>query len=228
MGYIDHVLIDAPYAYWPCQETSGAQIKDVVGAKHITFNNAAPSGIGPGIIGADRSWLGTTTAYGTVGFSWSPTAFSVEWWNNPIDALNYQCPLAGETGQLDAAAGSGFWNQFVFHGHTAVANGFFCGTDVPTRFTAAQTAPNYANGWTFWTFTYDGTNGRIYKNGSLLLGPQAMTAPIPWTGMTLGLTNPSAYYFYGHISHLAIHGQALSAARIGARYRERLRGGVSY
>lgn len=228
MGYIDHVLQDAPVAYWPCQETAGLQIKDVVGTKHITFNSGAMNAAGPGIQGADKAFQGTTNTFGAVSFSQAIPVFSVEWWNYPLDAVNYYCPVYASN-ITDFNATINAWGSFVWHGHTASANCFFCGTDVGTRFTNTQTAGQYlTTTWVYWTFTYDGTSGRMYKNGSLLLGPQTMTNPITFTGMAVGGSNPSNYAFNGRISHLALHNQALSANRVAARYRERLRGGVAY
>lgn len=121
---------------------------------------------------------------------WTPTAFSFTWWTKPES-------IGVPVHQLGAVNG---WDAFRVHSATDGAG--FAGTDIATRFdTTDLPAGTWEVGvWSHFIYSYDGSNGRFYKDGELIAGPQAQTAPTAWGGFILDqvdglLTDPRLYSF---------------------------------
>jgi hypothetical protein len=76
------------------------------------------------------------------------------------------------------------------------------------------------NRWVHWTFTYDGSSMKIYKNGILVMGPTAQTGAIDKTTNDLGIggTGTGAYPFIGLIDEVRIYNRALSPEEIRFHY----------
>ncbi len=132
-------------------------------------------------------------------------AFSVEFWIRPLSHSDWN--------QNIAAAGA--WGQFVFH--TTDAGAIYAGTDLRTRFTPdeipAGTLRLYE--WQHFTYVYDGTVGRLYRNGELL-GEKPQNPPAPWTGFRLGSTAGDT--MHGSIDELRIYDRALTADEVSFHY----------
>jgi hypothetical protein len=77
------------------------------------------------------------------------------------------------------------------------------------------------NRWHHLLFTYDGTNTRLYLNGSLKSGPAAQTAPAvdSATLFIMGTTNTS-YSCKGILDDVRIYNRALSAAEAVLLYNQ--------
>ena len=119
---------------------------------------------------------------------------------------------------------------------TNYATGFYLGTDTtitkwellvanPTLSTCAIGGTVTSQKWTMVTGVYDGTNGYLYVNGSLMAGPCAFSAPVTTasslrigcfnSGSSCSSTNSA---WDGAISDFRIYGRALSAVEISAIY----------
>jgi len=133
-------------------------------------------------------------------------AFSFEWVLKPDTITNYNQTLRAINS----------WGSFT--AHTEANGGLYVGTDVSTRFTPTDTGINVyvADTYVHMVYTYDGTNGRLYKNGSLLCGPKAQDTPNAWGGFVFGYTDSNT--IDGIIDESRFYNEAFSAAWIKATY----------
>lgn len=197
-------------SYWRLNETSGTSAADSVGTNTgtytagFTLNQSA-------LINADATAhsvsLNGSTGYVTMGEPSSLNltgAFSVECW--------FKTPSIGTQqnlfGNWDGGAGSGYglWlNSGVvglrINGTTPVASGALSSNTV-----------YHAVG------TYDGTNARLYVNGSLVAGPTAASAPTTNTNPFLVGQEHSGVFYDGQIEEVAVYNQAMSAANVTNHY----------
>jgi len=208
MAFRDVVLALSPYAYYECQETSGTQMVDSSGnARHGTWANGPSFAQAPTGVSGDKSvrLAGASNQTGIAPVSWSPTAFSVMWLINPDSIVNYNQQIHG----------SGNWGTFMCHTETP-SRGLYVGTAIADRFTPADTGAVYTVGtWVLVVYTYDGTQGRLYVDGTLVAGPKTQTAPGAFTSLELSAaTGGSTNQPNGYFQHLAWFGTALSAANI--------------
>ena len=80
-------------------------------------------------------------------------------------------------------------------------------------------------GMTHWVGTYDGSNLKLYRNGSLVDTGSSFTANItePSNGLLIGQGGGNAssndYYWDGNISIVRIYSTALTAAQINAQFK---------
>ena len=107
---------------------------------------------------------GTTSFITMPTLLWQPTAFSVEWWMNPKTRT--------DNNQVIAAINNGGWGGFRFQ--TTSNGSVYVGTDTPTYFTPTDIPANTVllNQWQHFSYTFDGTYARFYKNGVLVSGPK--------------------------------------------------------
>lgn len=131
--------------------------------------------------------------------TWTPTAFSVEW--------RMKATTFGNS--LHEIGGTGAWDRFWFH--TAHGNGsVYVGTDLVTRFSLPAGTVEL-NAWSRFVYTYDGANGRFYKNETLLAGPKAQNPSLAWLGFQVG---SSLHGFGSIVDNIRIYNWALSPKEI--------------
>lgn len=112
-------------------------------------------------------------------FAWTPTAFSVSLWLQPAGTPS----RFWDYNQNVLAVNN--WGAFMMQSD---ANGsMYVGTDAGTRFTPSDFGSNYYtdNTWQQFHFTYNGTQGRQFKNGSPSVAAKNMTASGAWGGFYL-------------------------------------------
>ena len=131
-----------------------------------------------GLIGNAQDFEVVDDEITVAGLSGAPDAFSVEFSINP--------DTVGEWYPTVQSAGTPNWDRFAFHSEPA--GGIYVGTDSGTRFTPTDLPGGtvVTGSWQRFTYTYDGTQGRFYKNGALLAGPKNQNAPLAWGGFRLG------------------------------------------
>ncbi len=143
--------------------------------------------------------------------TWTPTSFSASWWTYP------QVALGSYPQFIEAVNG---WGAFVCHMTNDVPTGdMYCGTDISTRFNTTDLPAGTAtlNKWQHFVYTYNGTQGRFYKNGVLIAGPKTQTAPTAWGGLNIGGIN-TAYSLHGSLDDVRIYNRALSASEVQQLY----------
>ncbi|MDE1944267.1 MAG: LamG domain-containing protein, partial [Patescibacteria group bacterium] len=72
--------------------------------------------------------------------------------------------------------------------------------------------------WSLLIATYDGTNVRLYQNGSLLSTTVASAVASDATALALGADTGDGRYFNGTIDDVRVYNRALSASEIQALY----------
>ena len=128
---------------------------------------------------------------------------------------------------------SGGYNRIA---ETLYSSGFYLGTDTamakwellvanPALSTCATGGTVTSQKWTMVTGVYDGTNGYLYVNGSVVAGPCVFSPPVTTpqslrigcynSGTSCSSTNSA---WDGAIEDFRIYGRALSAAEISAIY----------
>lgn len=141
------------------------------------------------------------------GLAWTPTAFTVTWWIKPNTCTSYNQRIEATNG----------WN--AFDAHTTSACEIYVGTDVATRFTPSDLPANTVtlNTWQYFTYTYNGTQGRFYKNGVLIAGPKTQTSPTAWGGFTVGRTDTDT--INGLVDDVRVYSRAISATEVTNLYQ---------
>ena len=104
-------------------------------------------------------------------------------------------------------AGNGFYTEFNSLGQFQVIVG---STIIPS--TTQNTGTNQ---WDYVSLTYDGTNIKVYVNGSLE-NTQAVTITTPTTYSQFGRYTNSSNYYEGNLANVAIWNRALSSDEINS------------
>ena len=112
--------------------------------------------------------------------------FSVEWIIKPTSVSDYNQQMMAING----------WGSFTVH--TENDGGLYVGTDITKRFTPSDTGAGiYSVGnYDYVAYVYDGANGRVYENETLLCGPKAQDAPDAWGGFRI---SPGAHGIFDEI-----------------------------
>lgn len=220
-SFRQHVLDRAPLGYWPLDELTGTAAADVsgngrngiiVGSPTMGAANADLCEIGPSLTfdGVDdRVDMGDVPAL-------RPTAaVSVAFLVKRTSATNLMyVGGSGDTGNFGFLvminnAGTGIVTLRVGNGVTSVV--------------INSTTVLAVDKWYFVVGTFDGTNLRLYINGTLDSAPVALAGPVSYTGITNTRIGQADGVFAprsmaGTVSHFAIFGSALSLASVTALY----------
>jgi len=204
-----------PVHYYRLGEASGSTATDTMGNGNGTYV-ASPTLGATGIPqNTDKAatFNGTTQYVGSIPITGLNTGasvvFSVECWVNSSvttgrSAISY--------GDANVANGS-IWMGIDATGHPTLT----CGSASATSGTAISTAT-----WYHLVGTGDGSNMRLYVNGSLVAGPTAYTSAIPTTASTgtvgARYNNGHDAFFSGTIDEAAFYAYALTAAQVTAHY----------
>lgn len=187
--------------WWKIDEVSGTSVADSSGNGYN--GTAIGTTIVTGKYGNARSFNGTASDYIYFGgLTWTPTAFTVEWWLYPKTCTDYNQTMKATNG----------WDAFVFH--TTSDCRIYVGTNIGTRFVNTDFPVNTLaiNQWQHFAYTYDGTSGRVYKNGALIAGPKAQTSPTAWGGFVIGTNGTNT--INGYVDDVRIYGYARTQPQI--------------
>jgi hypothetical protein len=218
--YSTTILADSPIRYYRLDETSGTAATDSgSGAHNGTYTGGFTLNQSGLLIGdSDASALfNGTTGYVSIPTTSLPTGagtWSVEAWVNFSSLANApQVFFMGTNAtnqaiELYYSSTNSRW-QADLNGATTV-NG-----------AAATTNTTY-----YLAATYDGTQLRLYVNGSLAGGPTTVTANLAYGTALIGSFNASSEFCTGRIDEPAIYSTALSATRILAHYNAGINAGV--
>lgn len=145
----------------------------------------------------------------------SPTTFSILFWLKPGLIDNYTLSICGRQSEQYN------WNGFFFQ--TNNGGGLYCGTDVTSRFTPSDTGNNAVvlNTWSQFAYTYDGAQGRLYKNDSLLVGPRNQNSPLTWSSLIFG-RNSAGSQLIGGLAFIVLTTLVLSLSDIIRSYKRNI------
>lgn len=216
-AYSAQVLLDTPLAYWKVDETSGTSAADSSGnGRNATYTNGPTLGATSLLSDGSGKALGIATGSGQC-----VTIASAAWMN--VAALTVEC-IVKFTAGVDNASGDAVvsrltsnldWLLYRQLDGTLKASVW---NNSGTRFDAISPAA-LTNGTTYHVaFTFDGTNLKLYINGSAV----ATTA---CSGTVATLSDPIEIGRYSAstatspaavIDEVAIYGSGLSAVRVAA------------
>jgi hypothetical protein len=189
--------------YWPLTTNSIGMVNGYAGTdSEVTY-------------GSGYVTMGTTSQI-TLFNKWTPitNTFTISWFIYPTTLYQYGQQMACTSGTTAPT-----WGVFLFHGGpTETITQAYCGTDINTRFSPTQlvTGTQVLNNWTNFTYTHDGTNGRLYKNGTLIAGPTAQNKT--WfNGASFNSTDP-VYPTVGRLRDIRIDNVCWTSTQVTTYY----------
>lgn len=220
-AYDTEIDTDSPVAHWKLNETSG-NFTDRIASKvltpsgTVTYNQTGLLTLGNGTDAAAAFPNGHATRANSSDLI-SATAFSVECWVKPTTA---------NTGVVQTVFLKGDDSVYWTYGLELTAAGkwnFYVQVTAQYTYVNATATPTAVDGATYHVVgTYDGSNIRLYVNGSLAAGPLA--AVLFSTGST---ENNAAFTLAGQLTtnrmpgtfdEAAYYSTALSGTRVAAHY----------
>ncbi len=212
MTYSTEVLADSPYAYWKLNEPSGTTATDSSGNNRnltyygtYTLNQTGIGTLGKAVVMGANSYI-----YGDL----TGTPFNASWtfeaWYQPTNWNGYNPKGIFEYGSE--------YDWALRHTDGDVAEGVWQLQQGPIRSSCPPAAVN--NTVQHVVVTFDGTNSRMYRNGSLI--QTSAVSPYLAGNKTLKLNynNTASRATYGILQHVSIYTTALSGARVSAHYAE--------
>jgi hypothetical protein len=216
MAYKDTVLTYGPIGYWPLDDASG-NFADFSGNSRTMTVTGSPT--------YGQADMTGYTSGGSVDFTASPYAEVADAaWNSITGAFSICAWFRADT--FDSSNGSPILEKYLSN------NGYIMrissGTPKLIIYTLASGGNDTVTGATtisastvyFAVVTYDGTNGRVYLNGSLDAGPTAMRTPADNSNpLRMGARGDDATIKWdGRLQHVALWNRALSAGEITGLY----------
>ncbi len=219
--YTPQVGADAPLAYWPLNETSGAIAYDYAGSGNnatiigsMTLGAAGPQP--PAFIGFNAGntayQFDGTSAYIACGTNVSiagTSDFTVEAWiktaANAVSMIASQRETNGYNGEYQfEVTASGTLSISIYGNNTYQFNGL----------SSAKTVND--GSWHHVAFVRSGNTGTIYADGVTVATTNATVQPLNATFPTyIGIDHrDNADFFNGEMASVAIYNQALSANRV--------------
>lgn len=228
MTYSSEVLADSPVVYWRQGDASGSTMADSSGNSRPASYVNSPTLGATGALYGDSDTAVTyngTNQYGIVASAGAADtalkaisgAFSLECWVKLSS-------LTSNRGLFDRYGGGGATeSSYLFY--LVSGKPTFIVRNAGNSDTTLQAASALSSGtWTHLVATYDGTNMRIYVNGSLVGSPQASTfsSHNRSTLLNIGRFVFSSGHYAGDLDEVAVYGSALSATRISDHYNAAL------
>lgn len=218
--YRDLVTADGPVAYYRLGESAGTNADDLANNNDATYSGTPTFGVaGPSGMGGDTAvTLGATTKYVErtaathLNFA-GVVPFSFEFWFKPsvVDAST-----RSTVGRFDANNGYRIYhltNEVAFERRAA---------GVVTY--AASATSLTVGAWHHLVGTYDGTNQRLYRNGTLVGGPGASSGSIAGVDLPFGI-NAFDHIGLGDYDEVAVYDYALTQTQITAHYNKGVEAG---
>lgn len=216
MTYSTEVLADSPYAYWKLNEPSGTTATDSSGngrnltyAGAYTLNQTGLGTLGKAVVMGANSYI-----YGSL----TGTPFNSNW---TFEAW-YQPTNWAQSNNLQGIfqyglSGDGQWG--LRHGNNTSATGIFCLQRNSSIVSLSPTAV-VNNTIQHVVVTFDGTNAKMYRNGSLIQTSATTAYAAGNQEMRLNYNNTASRATYGILQHVSIYTSDLSAGRVSAHYAE--------
>lgn len=223
-GYQATILGDTPLAYYRMNALEGTVVDDYSGGAFAGATHGSPTlGVATLLTDpADSSDLAMTFAHASSQYISLPTSFvptgahawSIECWAKTPAAI----PANGfytVIGMGDSSANHKKGVITLDVTATPTCNWLFTtgNGDISGPATVVASTTYHLVG------TYDGTNIRLYINGTLVAGPTAFALNLAATFATIGANDNAVAFFYtGTIDECAFYNFALSAAQVSAHF----------
>jgi YD repeat-containing protein len=232
-AYETDVTSDTPWVYYRMGEGSGTTLNDSSG--HGVNGSYSSSGVSYGLTGPITNDSETAAEFdGSSGYASVPadsylnptSQITLEAWAYPTSNTGHEMMLINKEPSSWAApyyqyslslydnSGVGEPDEVDFRADIGGAN---------TNLWIINTGWQY-NAWNHIVGTYDGSNMRLYVNGTLV-GRMAETGSITTytTPLDIGMNNtpsPSIQPFDGYIGDVAVYSTALSSTDVAKHYRD--------
>lgn len=224
LSYSNAVMALNPVAYWPLEETNQPPLNVAtnLGTAGGAYDGFYGGGVTLGVTGAlpgdsdtAASLNGATDIPVPFGSKLSIQApFSVEVWAVSSNSTG-TCVLSDgvfsnpRSGWLLYNNVGSVWDFRLYD-----QNGTALSLELQSG-GAADTS------WHHIVATFDGVNGNLYVDGTLVAGPTAATGyvPNPSGNMTIGERGDGSFQFTGSIDEVAIYTNVLSASDVSAHYQ---------
>ena len=214
MTYSTEVLADSPYAYWKLNEPSGTTATDYSGnGRNLTYNGTYTlNQTGLGTLG--KAVVMGANSYISGALTGSPfdSSWTFEAWYQPTNWTANTPKGIFQYGVTEDKWG-------LRHSDISIAEGVL---QLYKNGAVISSSPSASvnNTLQHVVATFDGTNVKMYKNGSLV----QTTATSPYAAgnqtMFLNYNNNAGRATYGILQHVSLYTTALSATRISAHYGE--------
>lgn len=198
--------------YWKTDETTAPWADSGPGGLSLSANGSDPNQatlLAGEPTGKSVKFDGGAAAedmHSTGNYTWASGACSIEAWIYPTSSTNFNAGIAG------AWSSAGAMLLIGLGGNNNIR--FYTGG---TGLDAATIAP--INTLSLLTGTYDGTDRRIYLNGSLIAGPTAGSNPGSTPGkFMIGNYVGSGSIYLGYIQAVSTYSVALGSSDIAAGY----------
>ena len=215
MTYSTEVLADSPYAYWKFNEPSGTTATDSSGnGRNLAYN---------GTYTLDQTGLGTLGkavvmgANSYISGSLTGTPFNSNWtfeaWYQPTNWTSSTPKGIFQYG----LSGDGQWG--LRHSDNSIAEGVW---QLQRNSSLVSSSPSATvnNTVQHVVVTFDGTNAKMYRNGSLIQTSATTAYAAGDQEMRLNYNNTPSRATNGILQHVSIYTAALSAGRVSAHYAE--------
>jgi hypothetical protein len=201
-------LDQIPVAAYSFDEGSGTTLKDSISNHDGTVSGATWTtgkygsaldfdGVNDVVSIADAANLDLTST------------FTLEAWVRPDTATDWS-PVVAKNENPESGYGSGY---VLFSQGPGKPRGWLANAGATKAVTGSSALPT--NEWSHLAFTSDGTNLRLYVNGSLVGGPGSAGAVGPTaSALEIGHWTYLNTYFDGRIDELRIYNEALSETQI--------------
>jgi len=209
-AYVSSDTVPSPVSQWKMNDNAAnTTVVDSVGANNGVLTGAGNTSASSvaGKINTALTLDGLDAHVVVAGLNWTPTTVSIAWWLYPTSLADYNQSIMA----------TAEWGAFIFH--TTADGEIYVGTDLETRFTPADLPAGTlaVNTWHHFVYTYDGKQGRFYKNGSLLAGPKTQDSPDAWVGgFIIGVDRVDT--IDGKVDDVRIYDYALTEKEIEAIY----------
>lgn len=218
--YAAEVLADAPLAFWPLDETSGAIVHDASGNGH---DGSLVGAVGLGVPGALANGGGTAARFtggqitigGDVLSFAGRAAFSVELWARPTTIDDVYRRIVSRERPTNPRDGYTIW----IHDSAPDAIGFERLVDGTSTSALVKPVPGLGSGFLHVVGTYDGTTQTLYVDGASVATAANASGLVEQAGsVVLGGTDYGSAAYLGDLDAVAVYGVALSAERVRAHY----------
>jgi hypothetical protein len=199
-GAINSSLATSIVGYWKFDEGSGTSAADATGNGHTgTFSGTTPYWQASGKINSAGQFNTTTTL--SVGSLGSPGRFTISLWEYRVGAgAGYSRLFEGGGDTFDVADFNHAGNVGIFDGSGWTDTGISLGSAT----------------WKHIVVTYDGTNIRLYVNGTLSYTSGAVTVSL--TGTVLFGNNGGGEGWNGYIDEAGFWSRAITQAEVTTLY----------
>ena len=217
VGYAEVILADTPQSYWRLGDlVAGSSAADAKGTVTGTYSGQFQRGMPGAVQGDNDSCVFFRSGYVDMGvvYPMSGTqAFSIEAW----------VQLQLMPGGVESIIGNYYQNGSGFQGYGMAINqnGFIeCWRALNGTFTTAGTANNVMplGQWTHIVGTYDGTNVKLYVNGTLMQ-TTASSLAIAATGSNFRIASDNiGNNLPAMVDEAAVYNYALTQTQVQTHY----------